>query len=93
MFKMEKFYRHKTEIKNLPKSFVESCKVRHKDGCCGLCLDIQSYSRIRYDDIFDGIPWIRENDIPPCIWSIGLIAFVKHDAKYQARVQVYEGRL
>ena len=57
-------------IFNLSEDFREKQSKKHTKGQCP-CKRIEGYLGIDPDALVDAIPWMRENEIPPCIWALG----------------------
>ena len=60
------------DITNLPNSFVSSCDNLHALNCTA-CQWANEEHINGFDARFlsDVIPWMKSNNIPPCVWAIG----------------------
>jgi len=60
-------------MKNLPKSLIGSVANLHakSDGDCKLCAQAERGIHYSSREIVEGLPWMKLNNIPPCLWSYG----------------------
>ena len=70
-------------MKNLPKSLIDSAAKLHAktDGDCYMCYDAESWAKFSSREMFEGLPWMKSNNIPPCLWSYGCL--LKFDLEKQ----------
>ena len=60
-------------MKNLPKSLIDSAAKLHakSDGDCQMCAEAEHITQFSSREMVEGLPWMKSNNIPPCLWSYG----------------------
>lgn len=60
---------HENDIRNIPSGFRSQCEIRHALQKCSIC-DMAA-EEINGDCVYQTVPWMRQNLVPPCVWSVG----------------------
>ena len=78
-------------MKNLPKSLIDSAAKLHakSDGDCKMCAEAERITQFSSREMVEGLPWMKSNNIPPCLWSYGCI----FTTFYSWQLELYEKRV
>jgi len=75
-------------MNNLPKSLIDSVAKLHakSDGDCRMCAEAERAIQYSSREIFEGLPWMKSNNIPPCLWSYGYyLTHYQDDGGYEVK--------
>ena len=79
-------------MKNLPKSLIDSAAKLHakSDGDCKMCAEAERITQFSSREMAEGLPWMKSNNIPPCLWSYGCHMTTYYDSTDDWQLELFE---